>query len=108
MRSVSPSERGMPSGIASASTLQPNILPAFRGTSGGLLPSEAGGEEPYRPVRNGSLRELLDEEFSRNYRFEGFSDFIHDLKGLLRKVVVREDEDEEYGEFLAGSQDPPS
>ena len=48
-----------------------------------------------------------DEEFRRNYRFEGLSDFFHDLKGLLKKVVVREEERQEFGEFLAGGVASP-
>ena len=60
-------------------------------------------EEPFRQVRNGTLPELLDQEFSRNYRFEGWSDFFHDLKGFIRKVVVREDE-EDCGELMSGDR----
>ncbi len=58
-----------------------------------------GGEprwnlDSYRPIRNGTLREILDDEFQRCYRFEGLSDLLHDLKGLIRKVVVRNPVDE--------------
>ncbi|MFN0059218.1 MAG: hypothetical protein ACKVX7_12225 [Planctomycetota bacterium] len=44
-----------------------------------------------RPVRNGELHEILDQEFSRCYRFEGLSDFVHDIKGLFRHFVDRRD-----------------
>ena len=59
--------------------------------------------EPFRSVR-APLRDLLDEEFQKNYRFEGISDFSQYLKGLWRNFVVRDDSDEEYGEFLAGRE----
>ena len=47
----------------------------------------------FRPIRNGALHEILDEEFQRCYRFEGISDLFHDLKGLIRKVVTRGEEE---------------
>lgn len=49
-------------------------------------------EDDDRPVRNGKLRDILDEEFSRCYRFEGVSDFIHDVKHLFRRVVGKDGE----------------
>ena len=58
-----------------------------------------------RPIRGGDLQSLLDEEFGRNYRFEGLSDFIQDLKGLVRKVISREGASEQ-AEFLAGTRGP--
>ncbi len=50
--------------------------------------------EPYRVIRRGTLREILDEEFRRYYRFEIVSDLFHDLKGLFRRVVVRQSNEE--------------
>ncbi len=101
MHSVSPSERGSVLSTALASPAG-FVIPGNGSTtlvgSRGLV---VRGDEPYRPMRNGDLRALLDEEFSRNYRFEGLSDFFHDLKGLLRKVVVREEESE-GSEFFTG------
>ncbi len=47
----------------------------------------------FRPIRDGALSEILDEEFQRCYRFEGLSDLFHDLKGLIRKVVTRGEEE---------------
>ncbi|MGE3163659.1 MAG: hypothetical protein AB7O52_02000 [Planctomycetota bacterium] len=48
--------------------------------------------ESYRPLRSDSLRAVLDEEFRKSYRFEGFSNVIHDIKELFRRVVTRDDE----------------
>ena len=47
-----------------------------------------------RPVRNGTLRDILDEEFSRCYRFEGVSDLFHDIKHFWRRVVGRDGDEE--------------
>ena len=60
--------------------------------------------EPYRVVRKGTLRDILDDEFRRYYRFEIVSDLFHDLKGLLRRVVVRQS-DEESLSFPGGAPD---
>ncbi len=43
-------------------------------------------------IRPGSLRDILDDEFSRNHRFEGLSAFLSDLRGFLRGVMEREEE----------------
>ena len=59
-----------------------------------------------RPVRTGPLRDLLDAEFQRCHRFDGISTFLGDLRSLLRRAVVREDEEaleleaEEFGGTL--------
>ena len=103
MHSVSPSEPGSVSsdGLAAAAGSVSPRSTTFVGSSELSSALAVSGDEPYRPMRNGALRDLLDEEFSRNYRFEGLSDFFHDLKGLLRKVVVREEESK-GSEFFAG------
>ena len=59
--------------------------------------------EPYRLIREGTLSDILDEEFRRCYRFESISHLFHDLKGLLRRVVAREEAQEGLDPFLAGS-----
>ena len=59
--------------------------------------------EPFRSVR-APLRDLLDEEFQRNYKFEGITDISQYLKGLWRNFMVRDEAEEEYGEFLAGRE----
>ncbi len=59
--------------------------------------------EPYRLIRDGTLSHILDEEFRRCYRFESISHLFHDLKGLLRRVVDREEAQESFDPFLAGS-----
>ena len=65
-------------------------------TASPVLSSQEGvteaPEEPDRPVRNGSLHRILDEEFSRSYRFEGLADFVHDVKHLFRWVVGKDQE----------------
>jgi len=67
------------------------------------------GSEPWsadrsiRPVRAGPLRDLLDAEFRRNHRFETLSSFFGDLRGLLRKAVVRDDETLGLERFLPNS-----
>ena len=68
------------------------------GQSDAAIGEPQEGESPsvfrseVRPFRYETLRDQLDEEFSRNYRFEGISDLFHDLKGFLRNVMDREDE----------------
>ena len=53
-----------------------------------------------RPLRGGTLRDLLDAEFQRCHRFDTISTFFGDLRSLLRKAVAREtDEDLEVDEF---------
>lgn len=56
----------------------------------------------FRPVREGPLREILDREFERSYRFEGMSDLLNDIKGLLRRVVHREVEAERFDGLDSG------
>ena len=45
-------------------------------TADASFPNRQDEEEPFRQIRTGSLQSLLDEEFRRNYRFEGLSDFF--------------------------------
>ena len=53
--------------------------------------STSSNVRAYRPIRNGELRVILDQEFTRSYRFEGISDFVHDIKGIFRHFVDRRD-----------------
>ena len=48
-----------------------------------------------RPLRQGALRELLDAEFQRCHRFDTFNSIVGDLRTLIRRAVVREEESEE-------------
>lgn len=68
------------------------------GSSALLTARAVGVDSVERPFRNGTLRDILDEEFSRSYRFEGVSDLIHDIesniKHLWRRVVGRDGERE--------------
>jgi hypothetical protein len=50
------------------------------------------------------LRDLLDAEFRRNHRFEALSSFFGDLRALLRKAIVREEETLGLERFLPNSQ----
>ena len=45
--------------------------------------------EAFRPIRGGTLCDILDAEYQRCYRFESFSGFVDDLKGLIRRGVGR-------------------
>ncbi len=62
-----------------------------------------------RPLRGGPLRDLLDAEFVRCHRFEAVSSFFGDLRSLLRKAVVRQDEAADLEQFQPDSTDlsPP-
>jgi len=66
-------------------------------------PEPWGGDRSIRPVRSGPLRDLLDAEFRRNHRFETLSSFFGDLRTLLRKAVVRDDETLGMERFLPNS-----
>ncbi len=70
------------------------------GPSGDL---ESLRTESNRTVRGGTLRDILDAEYRRCYRFESFSGFVDDLKGLIRRVVARDDVE---GESLRSSFPP--
>ncbi len=52
-----------------------------------------------RPLRQGALRDLLDAEFQRCHRFDTFNSIVGDLRTLLRRAVVREEENEEAIDF---------
>ena len=69
---------------------------------------ERGVDGSVRPVRTGPLCDLLDAEFQRCHRFDGISTFLGDLRSLLRRAVVREDEEalDLEAEELGGSLPP--
>ncbi len=59
-----------------------------------LEDSEQEEEQAGRPFRDGALQSILNDEFSGNYRFEGISNFFSDLKGFVRNVLERDDEED--------------
>lgn len=66
----------------------------------GDAPVRPGGDRSVRPLRGGPLRDLLDAEFQRCHRFETLGSFFGDLRSLLKKAVVREEEAPEFDRFL--------
>ena len=60
------------------------------------------GDRSVRPLRGGPLRDILDAEFRRCHRFDTLSSFFGDLRSLLRKAIVREDDAAELERFLPG------
>lgn len=90
------------SGEESDATL---IATARSGASASLdrRESDPWGDRWIRPLRTGALRDLLDAEFRRNHRFETLSSFFGDLRALLRKAVVREEETLGLERFLPSS-----
>ncbi len=55
--------------------------------------AEPAEHQDPRHLKSGSLRHLLDQEYSRCYRFEGVSDLWHDVKVFFRRVVSGEEGD---------------
>lgn len=94
--SPEPRRVGGVAGLESMGSVRSLGIPA--GSSALLAARAVAVESVERPFRHGTLRDILDEEFSRSYRFEGVSDLIHDIesniKHLWRRVVGRDGEQE--------------
>lgn len=62
------------------------------------------GADP-RPLRDGTLRDLLDREYRRSYRFEGMRDFFHGVQGVFRRMVTRDADEVDGFASVEGEED---
>ncbi len=101
MRAIPPSERPFATGRGGSGSDSAALLASAQ-LSDSECAETKGKSEPFRAVR-APLRDLLDEEFQKNYRFDRINDLQQYFKGLWRTLVDRDPEDE-YGEFVAGRE----